>query len=292
MKKNLDKNIFQNTIRFNFFSLIIFIIFVLNANAQGIEEIDPTRILIYKYGFKKINNKEEYFKEKVSQYSEEQSNKQNIEEILSQNQQNSSPDSINNLDQNSAEEKNPSEETIEEEIESDIDNSGFYRGIDATKSDNRIGVIDKSISINNQIAEDKYYGYKLGYEGVYISPEVFARQIARQNIPQNQAQNSASASQNQTVAYDLKANIGYDFNKKISGFFSYDVGRFSFDPNQKAVAIGSQNSTNTIGVGSQINVSKRLGFKVIYSQQQFDNSQNNSGRVRSDIVRFGSVYSF
>ncbi|NBV06023.1 MAG: hypothetical protein EBS06_02155 [Proteobacteria bacterium] len=170
---------------------------------------------------------------------------------------------------------------------------GFYVGVDPTKTDNKIGNINKAVSVDSKVAEDRYYGYKFSEAGFFISPEVF---LQNGNLNSTSTTNSNNQKSNQIGAtpgttYNVKANIGYEFNNLVSGFVTYDLGSFSYNSGQRSIAVGASNSTS-IGVGSQLNLSRSVGVKVIYSQQQFENSAVSGGRIKSDLIKIGTVYNF
>ncbi len=169
-----------------------------------------------------------------------------------------------------------------------ISKENFYVGVDATKNDKTVGKIDNSVAAD-KVEEDRYYGYKLGNKGFFVAPEVSVSKTSSANS----AQKSSNIS-NPFVDYNLKANVGYDFSKHISGFVTYDVAKFSYNSSQGGInAASSFNSTSpVVGVGSQINFSNDFGVKFSYSQQQFQNSSNGSGKINSDVINVGTVYSF
>ena len=163
------------------------------------------------------------------------------------------------------------------------ENDGFYVGVDPLRPNNKIGNIDNSVSLDSKVAEDRYYGYKFGSGGMFIAPEFSSNQtILKTSVP-----NTAPP-----VSYNVKANVGYDFNNNVSGFVTYDLGNFSYNSGQK-VTIGSNTATSSaVGVGSQINFSHDFGVKIIYTQQQFERSATSGGQVRSNVVKLGTVYNF
>lgn len=178
----------------------------------------------------------------------------------------------------------------------DVD--GFYVGVDPSKTNNKIGNANHAVSLDSKIAEDRYYGYKFSGNGFFLAPEVFMQN--GNNVAPNQISSSStnSSSPNQVggipgVAYDVKANVGYEFNHYVSGFVSYDLGSFAYNPRQKTVVVGSNRATNSaVGIGSQINISSSFGVKLMYSQQQFESSAVGGAQVRSEVVKLGTVYSF
>lgn len=175
---------------------------------------------------------------------------------------------------------------------------GFYVGIDAAKNNEKIGKIDKSVA-QAKGEEDRYYGYKFRGSGFFVAPEISSEKnkstLAHSFSGANQSNmlsqtNIPKANSN----YDLKANIGYDFNKHFSGFVAYDVVKFSYNSNLgvSSFAADRVSGNNAIGIGSQINFSNSFGVKVLYSQQQFENNSASGGQIRSDIIKVGTVYSF
>jgi hypothetical protein len=176
---------------------------------------------------------------------------------------------------------------------------GFYVGVDAAKNDEKIGKIDNSVA-QDKTVQDKYYGYKFSGGGFFLAPEVSVEKNNQVSTDSTNADQNQVSLPDQTdiakanASYGLKANVGYDFNQYFSGFVTYDVAKFSYNPNQGVGAIDASKASNnsTLGFGSQINISDSFGVKVLYSQQQFDNNSASGGKVRSDIIKVGTVYSF
>lgn len=175
---------------------------------------------------------------------------------------------------------------------------GFYVGIDASKNDDKIGKIDKSVS-QEKVEEDRYYGYKLQGSGFFVAPEVSADKnkstSSRSFYGTNQGDTLNQTSLSKTNSnYNLKANIGYDFSKSFSGFLTYDIVKFSYNSNLgvSSLAVNRAAGNTAIGIGSQINFSNSFGVKVLYGQQQFENNTASGGQIRSDIIKVGTVYSF
>ncbi len=105
------------------------------------------------------------------------------------------------------------------------------------------------------------------------------------------AQNSGSSLEAQDINYNVKANIGYEFTDQFKSFVIYDVGNFSVSSANKSAKFQNQNSS--LGVGSQIEVSDGFVIKVTYSQQQLnDAALNQQGRLKADVLRFGTSINF
>lgn len=176
-----------------------------------------------------------------------------------------------------------------------LSKENFYIGVDATKNDKTIGKIDNSVAVD-KVEEDRYYGYKVGNNGFFVAPEVSISKSNSQTT-QNSTNTSQTKLSDPLVNYNLRANIGYDFNKYFSGFVTYDVAKFSLSSDQRNFGINANSNINSgnvpiIGVGSQINFSNDFGVKFSYSQQQFQNTSNGSGRINADVIKIGTVYSF
>lgn len=174
---------------------------------------------------------------------------------------------------------------------------GFYVGVDPTKMNNKIGNANNAVSVDSKVEEDRYYGYKFSEAGFFVSPEVSMQSSTTLSTNSNSESNNSNSSSNNSIApgvvYNVRANVGYEFDKSFSGFITYDVGSFSYSQNQRNIGIGANNLfSSSIGVGSQVNISNNFGVKFSYSQQQFENSAAAGGQVRSDVVKVGTVYSF
>ena len=165
---------------------------------------------------------------------------------------------------------------------------GFYVGIDPAKNDESIGKLDNSIP-ENDLNKDQYYGYKFSEGGFFLAPELFMEEGSHDIALEGFSKDGSD----EKVNYDLKANIGYDFNKYFSGFISYDLAKFSYDSSQgvRGANIDQSAIGSTIGIGSQVNFSDSFGIKVLYSQQEsIDSASGNEFEI--DSIEFGTVYSF
>ncbi len=177
---------------------------------------------------------------------------------------------------------------------SQSERDGFYIGVDPTKMNNKIGNANKAVSVDSKVAEDRYYGYKFSEAGFFVAPEVALKSHLSQAVDDvSKTNNSVPNSTIPNVSYNVRANIGYEFDKSFSGFLTYDVGNFSYiSGSQRPIPIAGRNiSNNVIGFGSQVNFSNSFGVKFSYSQQQFDNS-SGTGRIKSEVIKVGTVYSF
>lgn len=184
---------------------------------------------------------------------------------------------------------------------------GFYVGVDPAKTNSKIGNVNNAVSLDGKVAEDRYYGYKFSSYGFFVAPELFmqngatgisATQNSSSNANSIAASNSGSANSIGPlpgITYNVKANVGYEFNRYVSGFLTYDLGSFAYSSGSgnRQMAVGANRANNSaVGIGSQINLSDSFGVKFMYSQQQFENSAVSGGRIRSDVVKVGTVYSF
>ena len=172
--------------------------------------------------------------------------------------------------------------------------SGFYSGVDLTKVSPKSVSIDNSISPASKKSENKYYGYQICKNGFFLAPELLStsgsQTIAVKNLnPVTGTANPISATP--TINYNVKANVGYEFNRRVTGFVTYDVGSVSYDPNQKAVG-ASNIFGSAVGVGSQFNFSNDLGLKVICIQEQVQGGGDSGNSVKSNSVKFGTVFKF
>ena len=173
-----------------------------------------------------------------------------------------------------------------------IDN-GFYVGFDPTQNNHNKANIDNSLAVDEKPLEGRYYGYKLRESGFFVAPEAFQKKDpnALELKNSSNAQNVPNAA-NPSLNYDIKANIGYEFSNGVSGFFTYDVGSFSYSSMQRSVAIDPRRKNAALGVGSQINFSNDFTVKFSYTQQQSETTAINGGQLKSDVIRFGTSYNF
>ncbi|MBU6339375.1 MAG: hypothetical protein KGQ36_05355 [Rickettsiales bacterium] len=174
---------------------------------------------------------------------------------------------------------------------------GFYVGVDASKNNETIGKLDNSKA--NVSEQDRYYGYKFSDGGFFVAPEVSSDKASYNSLNKSNVYNQSQASNkinapSAATNYNLKANVGYDFNKMFSGFLTYDVAKFSYNANQGTAGVNASSAlgNSSIGIGSQINFSSDFGVKVQYTQQKFDGNTASGGQIRSDIIKVGTVYSF
>jgi hypothetical protein len=167
---------------------------------------------------------------------------------------------------------------------------GFYSGIDPVKFDENQFDVDNSVASAEKPVDGKYYGYKFSGRGFFLAPEAF-RRVNTSSLQVKDFGNSEGLAAEDNLNYDIKANIGYEFNSNVSGFITYDVGSFSYDSTERSAAIGSSNDS-TIGFGSQVNVLDDFKLKVTYEQKEIDDTAINGGKIKSDFIRFGTSYSF
>ncbi len=174
-------------------------------------------------------------------------------------------------------------------------NDGFYVGIDPAKTNDKIGNANNAISLDTKVDEDRYYGYKFSDQGFFVAPELFMQNGAKISSNHSDSSSSSTSSNSSSttpgVTYDVKANLGYEFNRQVSGFVSYDLGSVAYGSGQVAVGANYLNS-NVMGVGSQVNLSDDFGLKFSYSQRQSENSASGGTPVKSQAVKVGTVYSF
>ncbi len=165
---------------------------------------------------------------------------------------------------------------------------GFYTGFDPTKIDESKFELDASKNKEEIPVEGKLYGYKFGgEEGFFIAPEAM-RQLGEAN---NFNLDSSLANANaQTVDYNLKANMGYEFSNDFSTFISYNIGNISLNPAARNAAF--VRNQGALGLGSQIKLADDFVIRITYSQQQVENLNSNQSRVNAEAVRFGTSINF
>lgn len=169
---------------------------------------------------------------------------------------------------------------------------GFYTGFDPTKIDENKFEIDASVDKKEKPVEGKYYGYKFTNGGFFVAPEA-TRNLNLGNNLQNPTapQINNSVLLEQEINYNIKANIGYEFSDQFKSFVIYDVGNFSVNSVNKSAKFQNQNTS--LGLGSQIEISDDLIIKLTYSQQQInDATLNQQGRLKADVLRFGTSINF
>jgi hypothetical protein len=163
---------------------------------------------------------------------------------------------------------------------------GFYVGKDPVKFDDSKLDIDASVDVKAKPVDGKYYGYKFSGGGFFLAPEA-NRKLKDINL---KSFNHGEGNAQDSIEYNVKAHVGYDFNSGVSGFVTYDIGDFSYNATQKAAALNKNNSA--IGFGSQLKLSNNFSLKVTYTQQQNYDNNIDGGKIKSDVIRFGSSYSF
>jgi hypothetical protein len=97
---------------------------------------------------------------------------------------------------------------------------------------------------------------------------------------------------NNLVEYGVKANLGYNFTDKISGFAGYDVGNFGVNLQQRKTSfVPNKFGYGASSIGSKIDVSDSFNVKLIYSQQRMAPNRGIQYN-REDSVKFGTVIKF
>lgn len=172
---------------------------------------------------------------------------------------------------------------------------GFYTGFDPTKVDENKFEIDASVDKKEKPVEGKYYGYKFSNGGFFVAPEAMRHlDLSSGNggnlqVPSNDR--SAAGLTAQDINYNIKANIGYEFSDQLKTFVIYDVGNVSVSSASKSAKF-NQGQNSNLGLGSQIQISDDFVIKVTYSQQQLNDASANQGRLKADVVRFGTSINF
>ena len=168
---------------------------------------------------------------------------------------------------------------------------GFYVGFDPTKVDENKFEIDSSVDKKEKPVEGKYYGYKFTNGGFFIAPEAMRNLDLGNNVQALGAtQNGTSSLLAQEINYNVKANIGYEFTDQFKSFVIYDVGNIALSSANKSAKFQSQNSS--LGLGQQIEISNGFVIKVTYTQQQLNDATTNQGRLKADVLRFGTSINF
>jgi hypothetical protein len=164
----------------------------------------------------------------------------------------------------------------------------------------------KSQSIDNSLEKyspsNFYYGYKLSSSGFFFAPELI-RQSANSTISANAISGiskSASSSNFSTIenanSYNIKTNIGFDFNKRFSAFISYDLANISMSRDRAVSShFNARNfDTNNLSIGSQVNFNNNFGLKLSCSNQQISGMQmsNQSQQIGCNNLKIGTIYGF
>jgi len=170
--------------------------------------------------------------------------------------------------------------------------------IDSIK-ENKSQIIDRSIEKSEP--SKFYYGYKLSASGFFLAPELI-KQSSGTNLNVNSVNNQLNQMQSidriiNFNSYNIKTNIGFDFNKYFSAFISYNLASVSLNNSRN---INSQINTryfdyNNIAIGSQFNFSNSFGVKISCSNQQIIASQNlnnQSQQIGCNNLKIGTIYGF
>lgn len=163
---------------------------------------------------------------------------------------------------------------------------GFYVGQDPITFDDSKFDVDASVDVQSKPVDGKYYGYKFSGGGFFVAPEA----TRRLNNIHIKSFSDPALNTKDNIDYNIKTNLGYDFDSGISVFVTYDVGDFSYNSVQRSTYLNRNNSA--VGFGSQLKFSDDFSLKVSYTQQQNYDSTVEGGKIKSDIIRFGTSYSF
>jgi len=135
-------------------------------------------------------------------------------------------------------------------------------------------------------SERESYSSEIEADGIFLEPEM--RRVDRINGDLN------NGITNQAIKYNIRTNIGYEFSKYFTGFINYDFGKVGFDPTTQGVNLDYLDyyNLNINGIGSKINIDKDFNIKVMYIEDQFSNSLNESNINRSQEVQIKATTSF
>jgi len=164
------------------------------------------------------------------------------------------------------------------------------------------GILEDKVEIDNiknleriraiEASKNKTYSFELNEGGVYIEPQIKAINGATNNLEQQNISNVNN--QSQPLNYQVKSNIGVDFNKYFTGFLAYDLGSVAINPASKNVDFGINSSTIRVnGVGSKINFSDDFNLKIMYFEQDRNIQNQNINRIdRNQEIHLKTTITF
>ncbi len=164
----------------------------------------------------------------------------------------------------------------------------------------------KTQSIDNSLEKyspsNFYYGYKLSSSGFFLAPELI-KQSSNSAISPNAISGISKGSPGGNLStienansYNIKTNIGFDFNKRFSAFISYNLANISMNSDR---TVNSQFNArnfdmNNFSIGSQVNFDNNFGLKLSCSNQQISGMQmsNQSQQIGCNNLKIGTTYGF
>lgn len=164
----------------------------------------------------------------------------------------------------------------------------------------------KTQSIDNSLEKyspsNFYYGYKLSSSGFFLAPELI-KQSSNSTISANAVSGISKGSPGGNLptienvnSYNIKTNIGFDFNKRFSAFISYNLANISMNSDRTVNSQFNARSfdMNNVSIGSQVNFNDNFGLKVSCSNQQISGMQfsNQSQQIGCNNLKIGTTYGF
>jgi hypothetical protein len=164
----------------------------------------------------------------------------------------------------------------------------------------------KTQSIDNSLEKyspsNFYYGYKLSSSGFFLAPELI-KQASNSAISSNAISGISKGTSGGSLStienansYNIKTNIGFDFNKRLSAFISYDLANISMSGDRTVSSqFNARNfDMNNISIGSQVNFNNNFGLKLSCSNQQISGMQlsNQSQHIGCNNLKIGTTYGF
>jgi opacity protein-like surface antigen len=184
---------------------------------------------------------------------------------------------------------------------------GAYVGVDLLASHaqyklhNLYSLGQSRVDSNYDIGVGASVGYKKSFNQFFVTPEIFYDYL--NSSTKDYHHNIAPYDQDTMEIrsrYGVKANFGYDFTNKFSGYLSYGMAMVDHLDNFPSVndSLGKWQTAAIYGVGSIYNISNNWGIKTEFNSQRFNTryqyygGPSTTSKVRLNVLKVGLVYLF
>lgn len=143
------------------------------------------------------------------------------------------------------------------------------------------------------------YQYAINYQGLFISPELFADVLELSNGSTQSTSDKASVK----TRYGVKANIGYDVTEKFAPYVTAGISEVEYQSSKynstgfTTTKVTGSKTAPIYGLGANFRIHDSAIFNVEYNRQSVDLSQGTGtglGKYEVDIdtIKFGVAYNF
>ena len=162
----------------------------------------------------------------------------------------------------------------------------LFANISFAAVDDKVGNVNYlKILQDKESSKNQDYGFEVEGAGLYLAPTITT--LSGDDIGDvakvENFQDSLKNGQKTDLNYQLNSNIGINFNKYFTGFLAYDLGAFGINSETKNINLNIDSSTIKLnGFGSKVNFSDDFYLKLIYFENDIDQSEQNNLDIDKD----------